>query len=269
MPRAALFCVLESSPVHPQLLIALQSFRAAAYAGLALGLVAALAACSSRDSRPSEARYDRPVERQIDRKYGTSPSPRFVAGGESVPKGGGGYKLGSPYKIAGRWYTPVEDPNYDRTGLASWYGTDFHGRKTANGEIFDMGALTAAHPTLPIPSYAYVTNLDNGRTILVRINDRGPYAHDRVMDLSRRSAQVLGTEAQGIGRVRVRYAGRAPLNGNDSHERQFLASQPWSQRLAQLPMPERQAPFGPRMGLGLEVTGVEPATPPNLPDEQR
>ena len=235
------------------LLIALQSFRAAAYAGAALGLIAALAACSSRDtSRPAEARYDRPVERQIDRKYGTSPSPRYVADGQLVPKGGGGYKLGSPYKIAGRWYTPAEDPNYDRTGLASWYGTDFHGRKTANGEIFDMGALTAAHPTLPIPSYAYVTNQDNGRTILVRINDRGPYAHDRVLDLSRRSAQVLGTETQGIGRVRVRYAGRAPLNGDDSHERQFLAGQPWSQQLAQRPGSVRPAGFGPRMGVGLD-----------------
>jgi rare lipoprotein A len=243
------------------LLAALQPFRAAAYAGTAIGLVAALAACSSRDNaRPSEARFDRPAERQIDRKYGTSPSPRSVADGQSVPKGGGGYKLGSPYKIAGRWYTPTEDPNYDRSGLASWYGADFHGRKTANGEIFDMGALTAAHPTLPMPSYAYVTNLDNGRTILVRINDRGPYAHDRVMDLSRRSAQMLGTETQGIGRVRVRYAGRAPLSGDDSHERKFLANQAWSQQFAQ-----SKPNFGPRMSLGLAITGNEPA----LPDEQR
>jgi rare lipoprotein A len=256
-------------PLSSPLLIALQSFRAAAYAGTAIGLVAALAACSSRDtSRPSEARFNRPAERQaeskVDAKYGTSPSPRFIAEGQSVPKGGGGYKLGSPYKIAGRWYTPAEDPNYDRTGLASWYGTDFHGRKTANGEIFDMGALTAAHPTLPLPSYAYVTNLDNGRTILVRINDRGPYAHDRVMDLSRRSAQMLGTETRGIGNVRVRYAGRAPLNGDDSHERQFLASQPWSQRLAQMPV-SRSVNFGPRMGLGASTDEDAPA----MPGEQR
>jgi rare lipoprotein A len=90
-----------------------------------------------------------------------------------------------------------------------------------------MDALTAAHPTLPLPSYAYVTNMRNGRTILVRINDRGPYAHDRVIDLSRRAARELGTEQAGVAEVRVRYAGRAPLDGNDIHERRFLAAQPW------------------------------------------
>jgi rare lipoprotein A len=215
--------------------------------------VSTLVACSSRDSgRSSSARLNRsddaPANRQIDPRYGTSPSTRLVSDGDRVPKGGGGYKLGSPYKIAGRWYTPVEDPTYDRTGPASWYGVDFHGRKTANGEIFDMNALTAAHPTLPIPSYAYVTNLDNDRTILVRINDRGPYAHNRVMDLSRRSAQALGTERQGIGNVRVRYAGRAPLNGDDSHEQRFLATQPWAQKVASGDGPTA------RMGLGIPAT---------------
>jgi rare lipoprotein A len=218
-------------------------------------LISTLVACSSRDeNRSASARIDRSSNtatgRQIDPRYGISPSVRAIADGASVPKGGGSYKLGSPYKIAGRWYTPTEDPTYDRSGPASWYGVDFHGRKTANGEIFDMNALTAAHPTLPIPSYAYVTNLDNGRTILVRINDRGPYAHNRVMDLSRLSAQVLGTERQGIGNVRVRYAGRAPLNGDDSHERRFLASQPWSQQIA------ARATLGGRMGLGASVDAV-------------
>ena len=100
-----------------------------------------------------------------------------------------------PYKVAGRWYVPREEPGYDATGTASWYGGDFHGRKTANGEIFDMNALTAAHPTLPLPSYAYVTHLGNGRTVLVRINDRGPYAHDRIIDLSRGVARALGSDA--------------------------------------------------------------------------
>jgi rare lipoprotein A len=169
---------------------------------------------------------------RFDPRYGTSSSERLFSEGQSIPKGGGTYKLGVPYRIAGRWYVPAEDPNYDRTGTASWYGSDFHGRKTANGEVFDMWALTAAHPTLPIPSYAYVTNLDNGRTVLVRINDRGPYAHDRLIDLSRMTARMLGTETQGLGRVRVRYAGRAPLDGNDAHERRFLASQPWANTFA-------------------------------------
>jgi rare lipoprotein A len=233
---------------------------------LSASLIAALAACSSRTANgPSTTRLaaaDRAGERQIDPRYGTSPSPRTVADGASVPKGGGSYKLGSPYKIAGRWYTPSEDPNYDRTGLASWYGTDFHGRKTANGELFDMGALTAAHPTLPIPSYAYVTNLDNNRTILVRINDRGPYAHNRIMDLSRRSAQALGTEGKGIGNVRVRYAGRAPLNGDDSHERRYLASQPWSQQLAAASTAPRAPWRTNRMALGrIDGVDLDPSDP--------
>jgi rare lipoprotein A len=182
---------------------------------------------------------------RYDPRYGSSSSPRMFAEGQHIPKGGGTYKLGSPYKIANRWYTPAEDPRYDRSGVASWYGTDFHGRKTANGEIFDMWALTAAHPTLPIPSYAYVTNLDNDRTVLVRINDRGPYAHDRIMDLSRQTARVLGTEGKGLGRVRVRFAGRAPLDGNDAHERRFLAGQSWTRQYASAP--------GGRMSLGADI----------------
>lgn len=152
------------------------------------------------------------------------PSPRVVADGGPIHKGGGVYKVGSPYQIAGQWYVPRVEPDYDRVGIASWYGSDFHGRKTANGEIYDMHALTAAHPTLPLPSLAYVTNLETGRTILVRINDRGPYAHGRLIDLSRRSAEELGFATRGLSKVRVRYAGPAPLDGNDAAERRFLAS---------------------------------------------
>ena len=163
-----------------------------------------------------------------DPKLGVSSSPRVYGANDRIPKGGGTYKLGKPYMIGGRGYTPHEQPDYDESGIASWYGEAFHGRKTANGEIYDMNALTAAHPTLPLPSYAYVTNLENGRTVLVRINDRGPYVGNRVIDLSRASAQALGTKSQGLGRVRVRYAGRAPLNGDDRHERQFLARQTWA-----------------------------------------
>lgn len=185
-----------------------------AVAGLAVGL----AACSS-GGRYTNSRYDS--------RTGVSASARLIPAGAPVPKGGGHYKIGAPYKVSGRWYIPKEDPHYDQTGIASWYGSDFHGRATANGEVFDMGALTAAHPTLPLPSYAYVTNLENGRTVLVRINDRGPYANDRVIDLSREVAKHLGSEGQGLARVRVRYAGRAPLNGDDRHEREYLAAQPW------------------------------------------
>ena len=161
-----------------------------------------------------------------DPDLGVAASPR-VTSGSAVPKGGGIYKVGKPYQVGGRWYVPREVAHYDQSGIASWYGAAFHGRRTANGEIYDMNALTAGHPTLPLPSYAYVTNLDNGRTILVRINDRGPYVADRLIDLSRRSAAELGYKRHGLARVRVRYAGRAPLDGSDAAERRHLAAQPW------------------------------------------
>lgn len=196
---------------------------------LALYALAVVGGCSRSGSYSNTA-----VNKQVDPVTGTSASPRLHAEGERIPKGGGVYKIGGPYKIAARWYLPAEDPNYDRVGFGSWYGAEFHGRRTANGEIFDMNALTAAHPTLPLPSYAYVTNLFNNRTLLVRINDRGPYAHDRVIDLSRRSARELGYEIQGTAHLRVRYAGRAPLDGNDMHEQRFLAGQPPSRGIASL-----------------------------------
>ena len=152
---------------------------------------------------------------------------RVVPLGQPVPKGGGYYTVGKPYEIGGEWYTPREDPKYDRVGSASWYGELFHGRRTANGEIYDMDSLSAAHPTLPLPVYARVTNLNNGRSIVVRINDRGPYARDRIIDLSRRSAELLGFRGHGTATVRVKYLGHAPLNGDDSYERRYLASQSW------------------------------------------
>jgi rare lipoprotein A len=154
---------------------------------------------------------------------------RVIPLGQPVPKGGGVYQIGKPYEVAGLWYTPKEDPGYDRVGSASWYGELFHGRRTANGEIYDMDRLSAAHPTLPLPVYARVTNLNNGRSIVVRINDRGPYARDRLIDLSRRSAELLGFRGNGTATVRVKYLGRAPLNGDDSYERKYLASQSWVQ----------------------------------------
>ena len=115
----------------------------------------------------------------------------------------GTFKVGTPYRIAGRQYLPSEAYKFTETGIASWYGPNFHGKQTANGEIFDKYALTAAHRTLQMPSIARVTNLENGRSIIVRINDRGPFSKNRVMDLSERSAELLDFKNQGTARVRI------------------------------------------------------------------
>ena len=152
---------------------------------------------------------------RIDPKYGVSSSPRVIAAGDPVPKGGGTYRVGKPYTVAGQLYVPEENVNYRQEGLASWYGDDFHGRQTANGEVFDMTSLSAAHPTLPMPCYARVTNLANGKSLIVRVNDRGPYHANRVMDVSSRAADLLEFKNNGVARVRVEYVGRAPLDGSD------------------------------------------------------
>ena len=178
-------------------------------------LVASLCACSVNKT-----------SRTVDETQALS--PRVIKVGDPVPKGGGEYKLGSAYLAGGKWYVPVNDQSYDETGIASWYGDFFHGRKTANGEIYDMNALTAAHPTLPMPTYATVTNLANNRTIVVRINDRGPYHDGRIIDLSHRAAELLGFFGRGSAAVRVRYLSPAPLNGDETLERTMLAKQPWA-----------------------------------------
>ena len=118
-------------------------------------------------------------------------------------------KIGKPYQINGEWYFPRMVDRYREIGVASWYGLPFHGRQTANGEIYDMHGMTAAHPTLPLPSLARVTNLENGRSIKVRINDRGPFAKKRIIDLSRRAAWELGFKEQGTAEVEVVYLGLA------------------------------------------------------------
>ena len=115
----------------------------------------------------------------------------------------GDYKVGNPYQIAGVWYYPKVDYSYDQTGVASWYGPGFHGKQTANGETYDENAMTAAHPTLPMPSIVRVTNLENGRSIDVRINDRGPFKNGRLIDMSKRGASLLGFQRQGTAKVRV------------------------------------------------------------------
>ena len=153
--------------------------------------------------------------------YGVAASPRVTARAR-VPTGGGYEHIGSPYTIAGKLYVPQEDPDYSEIGLASWYGVNFHGRLTANGEVYDMNALTAAHTTLPLPSYVRVTNLENGASIVVRVNDRGPFHGDRIIDLSARAAELLGMTTAGVARVQVDYVGRAALDGND--ERMLLAT---------------------------------------------
>ena len=155
---------------------------------------------------------------RVDPRYGVAASARVVEPGEPVPKGGGVYRIGKPYVVAGRVYIPEEDPNYTAVGLASWYGDDFHGRYTANGEIFDMESISAAHPTMPLPSYARVTNLANHKSIVVRVNDRGPYAKGRLMDVSVKTAKLLGFYGQGTAKVKVDYVGRAPLVGSDDRK---------------------------------------------------
>jgi rare lipoprotein A len=155
------------------------------------------------------------------KKYGHA-SPKVVADGERVPRGGGQYLVGRPYTVAGRRYYPAENPSYTATGMASWYGAAFHGRRTANGEVYDMASLSAAHPTMPLPSYARVTNLGNGYSVIVRVNDRGPYHAGRVMDVSSRVADVLDMKAMGTAHVKVDYVGPAPIEGSD--DSQLLAS---------------------------------------------
>lgn len=160
--------------------------------------------------------------RDVDPQYGVSASPRLISEGRPIPKGGGRYRVGKPYTVAGRVYTPEHNPNYRAEGMASWYGADFHGRLTANGEIYDKEGISAAHPTLPLPCYARVTNLSNGRSIIVRVNDRGPYAKDRLIDLSSKAADLLHYRGNGVTRVRVEYVGDAPLQGSD--DRKLLAT---------------------------------------------
>lgn len=158
----------------------------------------------------------------VDSKYGVTASRRVVAEGEPVPKGGGRAQVGKPYTVAGRVYVPREEPDYDRTGIASWYGRDFHGRLTANGEVYDRHSISAAHPTMPLPAYARVTNLRNNRSMIVRVNDRGPYSGNRIIDLSEKVAELLEFNGHGLANVRVQYVGPASLDGSD--DRVLMAS---------------------------------------------
>ncbi|CAN7767331.1 hypothetical protein ASD00_33440 [Ensifer sp. Root31] len=135
--------------------------------------------------------------------------------GKNIRKGSGRYIIGKPYVVKGKRYYPKEDPNYNRKGTASWYGSAFRGQQTANGEIFDPNHLSAAHPTLPLPSYVRVTNLENGSSVIVRVNDRGPFHRGRIIDVSSKAAELLDLKPRGTGAVRVQYVGRARLGGQD------------------------------------------------------
>ena len=148
--------------------------------------------------------------------------PRVVAFGEPVPRGGAPIVSASPTPVAGGSLRAGRGSELLAEGMASWYGDDFHGRLTANGEVFDMTSLTAAHPTLPIPSYARVTNVRNGKSLIVRVNDRGPYHGNRLIDVSNKTAELLEFKANGVAKVRVEYVGRAPLEGSD--DRRLLAT---------------------------------------------
>lgn len=172
-----------------------------------VGVGAALAACSSTEQL---------APKFSEAEYGKS-SPRVVSGNKKVPDGGGRYMVGKPYRVAGKTYVPQDDPEgYTATGTASWYGANFHGRKTANGEVYDMGDLTAAHPTLPLPSYVRVTNLGNGRSVIVRVNDRGPFSSNRVLDVSSATASMLDFKRAGTAKVQVDYVGPAQMDGKDN-----------------------------------------------------
>ena len=159
---------------------------------------------------------------------------------EAPAPNGGEYKVGRPYQVNGTTYYPQVDPTYRETGIASWYGADFHGKPTANGDIYDMNALTAAHKTLPMPSTVRVTNLENGRSMILTVNDRGPFVKDRVIDVSRRAAQLLGFRSAGTARVRVEV-----ISGREDSA------------AASLPSPTVRATSAPAIRMAVDTVGAE------------
>jgi rare lipoprotein A len=181
---------------------------------------AAVSLCGCAEQLPQRLAYANSTEYFPSSIYGPA-SPRVVADGEPVPRGGGMYMLGKPYTIAGLTFYPSEK-HYAAIGLASWYGDAFHGRRTANGEVYDRDSISAAHPTLPLPSYARVTNLRNHYSMIVRVNDRGPFAAKRIMDVSRKTAEVLDFRQRGTTPVKVDYIGAASLAG--SNDEKLLAT---------------------------------------------
>lgn len=182
--------------------------RASALAILAAS-AALLAGCGTPEPKAT-IHKPRSKEYFSEKDYGVKASP-YARASRLV----GRDQIGKPYQIRGKWYYPKEEKHYSKVGTASWYGKAFHGRLTANGEVYNVADLTAAHPTMPLPSYARVTNLSNGASIMVRVNDRGPYHDGRLIDLSQHAAQMLGYANLGTAKVKVDYIGRAPLEGDD------------------------------------------------------
>ncbi len=232
--------------------------------GITLCLI--LSACGSGSSIYSKAvpKSDRGhINSEVkfsEDAYGVAASPRMTTS-LKVRKGGGRRQVGKPYKIRGKWYYPKEDLNYSRVGQASWYGPNFHGRLTANGEVYDQYALTGAHPTFPLPSYASVTNLANGRSIVVRINDRGPFHPGRIIDLSAKASKMLDYQKKGVARVKVKYLRQAPLHGLD--HAMLLASfksgnEESTSEIAEAPKPAIEGPFD-RIATGsIKNSGPDP-----------
>lgn len=192
--------------------------RAPAFALCALSAALLTACASSPSPKAMVDKRPRSKEYFAESEYGVKASPRV----NFMRRGGGRDQVGKPYQVRGKWYYPKEEKHYAKVGLASWYGDAFHGRLTANGEVYDTAQLTAAHPTMPLPSYARVTNLKTGSSIIVRVNDRGPYHEGRIIDVSQRAAQMLDYANVGTAEVKVEYVGRAPLDGND--DQYLLAS---------------------------------------------
>ncbi|TJW77880.1 MAG: septal ring lytic transglycosylase RlpA family protein, partial [Mesorhizobium sp.] len=227
--------------------------RAPAFALCALSAVL-LAACTSTP-QPKSMVDKRPRSKEYfaESEYGVKASPRVAF----MRRGGGRDQLGKPYQVRGKWYYPKEDKKYAKVGLASWYGDAFHGRLTANGEVYDTAQLTAAHPTMPLPSYARVTNLDTGTSIIVRVNDRGPYHEGRIIDVSERAAQMLDYGKVGTAKVKVEYVGRAPLDCND--DQYLMASyRPGNRR----PDPSDGLPTGVMVAMNGPSPSVQTDAPP-------
>ncbi|WP_238537039.1 septal ring lytic transglycosylase RlpA family protein [Caulobacter sp. AP07] len=198
---------------------------------------AGLVACATPEPRLP---IYKPQQSSTSKPYSGPPAPGSTKGLRGTEK---------PYQIRGIWYYPKADPNYDEKGIGSWYGEQFHNRRTANGEIFDMDLPSAAHKTLPLPSIVEVTNLDNGRKLKVRVNDRGPFVDGRIIDLSKAAADQLGYQRSGVARVRVRYVG--PAGKTPFDERRIIASAP--------PPPEPR--YAPPPKARAYATGLPPAQP--------
>ena len=173
---------------------------------------------------------------------------------DAVPMPHYGRFKANPYTVMGKTYYPIQDGRrYLATGTASWYGTKFHGQATANGEAYDLYGMTAAHKTLPLPSYVRVTNLDNGKTVILRVNDRGPFYSDRIIDLSFAAAKKLGYAESGTARVKV--------EGIDPHEWWAAQGRPVPMVLAQPKMASQPA-AAPAPAVVAQAQPVEQYNPP-------